>query len=120
MWYYFTLSSENKTFFFLLIINVYWPVDSESDVHFHRPKSENLDNLVKQKFSRSVVSELDRREWTPDLDSMGLITHKKCLSNIFHSHYPENSESLSSIGTKKGLKMFFFFIQENVFWPARS
>ena len=79
--------------FFLLIINVFWPVDSESDVHFHRPKSENLDNLVKQKFSRSVVSELDRREWTPDLDSMGLITHEKCLSNPFHSHYPKNSES---------------------------
>ena len=66
--YYFTLTSYNKGYFFLLCILKY---KSKSHVHFRRPEPENLYNQEKWKFPElSEVSGFGRWKLTLDLDSV--------------------------------------------------
>ena len=61
-----------------LLVCVFCPVESKSDVHFRRPEKENLDNQEKKNFGLSGVSKLCRRKWTLDL---GATSQKKSLQS---------------------------------------
>ena len=81
--------------YLFLLIHLFWPVESKSDVHFRRPEHENLYNPEKTIFPnyRELVTRLTEMDTGFRFYRSKKKKKKlKSVFNPFNSRYPENSE----------------------------